>query len=1368
MIVRMFLTALLGAAVLPACAQSGAPVLPSESSAPATAQAPFDVGAVVRQVGYAFGRDQGAWRGGDATYAVRVLPSELELRPFTHQAGSRLEGAPLTLAPARVTRGEAPLPLQPARVAQRPDGTLDLDRGAGVRERLINGEGGVEQSWSFEARPSGEGDLLVEIGVGGLAYSGVTRGGLHFQDPHSGLGFRYGHGTWIDATGVRTQVPARFAEGRIILRVDAETLEASRFPAVLDPVISPEFGMDAPVYGPSGLAYGPPAVASNGTDYLVVWEDGRGGTIYGTRVSSAGVVQENTGIPISSGLRGSRPAVASNGTDYLVAWQINATNTTGGTDLRGARVSSAGVVLDPTPLFLATQANNQVEAAVASNGTNYYLAWTTFLSGGSTDVHGMLVLADGSVTGQRALTTVGNMQYQPSVASNGTDYFVVWTDTNPTPARMQGTSVSGSTGVSAVTDGFAVNASGVWGRVGSNGTDYLVVWANGAATDTQDIFGAVVPAGATTPGSTFLISGATGRQHLPAVASAGADFQVVWKDARNGTPTDPYGSLLGELYGARVSGAGAVLDSTGVQLGSGTQLEPDPPAIASSASGSLLVWGARPNVRGTRISTGGVAVDPTGLDLSITANQQVRAAVATNGTDFLVTWVDYRDPFGIYAARVNAEGTVLDPSGITLATGVPWLYLPSVASNGSDYLVAWEQRPASGPWEVRAARLSSAGVVLDPAGLRLGDPLIDAASPAVASVGSDYLVAWRDPRQNVGAVLATRITAAGALLDGNGLTVSANESAETVTLASSASGYLVVWSGRDPAGITRVLAYGARVSTEGVVLDTPKRTLGPSYPNSAFGPTVASDGTGFLVAWHELGVVSARMLDATGAAVRLLTLPARVDSRSGPIATCNAGEYLLAWTETGTVSRRVMAVRVSGAGVVRESTAIPLTPGGAFPENPAICAAGPDRYLLAYTDLDERATHQNYRVLARFITFPPPPVASNSTVATPEDTPVATTLQATASPGSGALTYALVGSAVNGAVSLSGAVATFSPTPNFHGTASFQFKARSDGVDSNTATVTVTVSPVNDAPVAGSQTLTVATPSLDFALGATDVDGDPLEFTIVTPPANGTLSGTPPALTFQPTAGFSGTTSLTFTASDGIATSNQAQVVFEVTAPPFAVSILPEQLAAAEGQAVQLVAQLSPDGLQGLTYAWEFGDGSAGTGQEVSHVYADDGPVTVTVTVTDGEGRTATATREFGVGNLPPVPTVLSALEVRVGATASATFSASDPAGERDPLTWTLLEGPGSVTASGSWSWATGTQAPGTFTVRAQVTDDGGASAESSFQVRVLAAEPEPEPEPEPSGCGCSSGAGASSLWSALALVLAGVRRRRRVTPAEA
>lgn len=110
----------------------------------------------------------------------------------------------------------------------------------------------------------------------------------------------------------------------------------------------------------------------------------------------------------------------------------------------------------------------------------------------------------------------------------------------------------------------------------------------------------------------------------------------------------------------------------------------------------------------------------TGLVLpqpSAAYDHQFSPELGSDGDGYLAVWFDYRDgDEHVYGTRLGADGVVLDPDGILIAT-TPRFYTeePAVASNGDGYLVAWTDR-RGGIW---GTRVSATGAILDGTGFEI-------------------------------------------------------------------------------------------------------------------------------------------------------------------------------------------------------------------------------------------------------------------------------------------------------------------------------------------------------------------------------------------------------------------------------------------------------------------------------------------------------------------------------------------------------------------------------------------------------------------------------------------------------------------------
>ena len=565
---------------------------------PATeVHAPFDIGKVMRQVHFAFRPAKGGHEGGHTTHQLQVtsglrlsftplhtpaskaldpaavLPPDRGERPTPRFTTPPVPGTPVSFQTVEVLRGARRLMADGKASRVEDDGGLALDRG-GLVERLQNSAAGVEQSWAFASKPAGAGDLVVRVRASGQRYAGATAGGLHFADSEGGVGVRYGHATFVDGAGKRTAVPARYVGGEIVLRVPAAVIDAAAYPAVLDPVISSERGMDKPVQGPAWAAQQSPALAYDGTNYLVVWYDRRdtktsSWDIYGARVSALGVVLDKSGIAISTASGHQQvPRVAYQGGTFLVVWQDYRHHGSYGA-IYGARVTSAGKVQDPKGIKISYTTRHRGAPDVVYGGGNFFVVWHDYRSS-YYRIYGARVSAAGVVQDKSGVLVSASSRhcYHPRLAFDGTNFLVAWYD-----YRHSG----------SYTAIYAVRVSTAGKRVGGDlrvyydyyqryypsvsydpkSANYLIVWQDYRyySKSHWDIRGARVSKSGTLLDKTPLyISNVSQHQLSPQVAHDGTNWMVVWQDYRNTSAS------LYDVYGARVSSAGKVLDSSAIAI----------------------------------------------------------------------------------------------------------------------------------------------------------------------------------------------------------------------------------------------------------------------------------------------------------------------------------------------------------------------------------------------------------------------------------------------------------------------------------------------------------------------------------------------------------------------------------------------------------------------------------------------------------------------------------------------------------------------------------------------------------------------------------------------------------------------------------
>ena len=315
------------------------------------------------------------------------------------------------------------------------------------------------------------------------------------------------------------------------------------------------------------------------------------------------------------------------------------------------------------------------------------------------------------------------------------------------------------------------------------------------------------------------------------------------------------------------------------------------------------------------------------------------------------------------------------------------------------------------------------------------------------------------------------------------------------------------------------------------------------------------------------------------------------------------------------------------------------------------------------------------------------PVANPQSVATNEDTPVAITLSGSDVEGS-PLTYTVTSAPAHGGLSGSAPNLTYTPALNYTGADSFQFVANDGALSSAAATVSLTVNPVNDAPVAAPQSLTTAEEApLALILSASDVEGSPLTYSITNPPLHGLLSGSAPNLTYTPDLNYNGADSFQFVASDGAVSSAPATV--DLTVTPLNDAPQADAQSVVTQQDVPVAISLSGSDVDGDALSFNLLSSPvhgllSGTAPDLTYTpeagYVGDD--SFSFEVNDGQVSSAPALVSITVTRINHQPLAdAQALSTAEDAPLAITLSGSDP--DSDPLTFRVVDGPTSGALSG-------------------------------------------------------------------------------------
>ncbi len=176
---------------------------------------------------------------------------------------------------------------------------------------------------------------------------------------------------------------------------------------------------------------------------------------------------------------------------------------------------------------------------------------------------------------------------------------------------------------------------------------------------------------------------------------------MVWGDNR---------SSICQIYGARVTPAGSVLDPSGILISRNTSLYQYYPAVAWGGTRYFVVWGVYSSspyaLYGRFVNTNGTFASDT-IRLATGSAGIYHAHAAFDGTNFMVIWVETTSPYVLKGILVSSNGTPIT-TPFTIATNAYYFKSARVCFDGTQYFVSYINMSSS-PYALWGRKYSLSG-----------------------------------------------------------------------------------------------------------------------------------------------------------------------------------------------------------------------------------------------------------------------------------------------------------------------------------------------------------------------------------------------------------------------------------------------------------------------------------------------------------------------------------------------------------------------------------------------------------------------------------------------------------------------------------
>lgn len=632
-----------------------------------------------------------------------------------------------------------------------------------------------------------------------------------------------------------------------------------------------------------------PALAQCSDRTLVVWQSSKTSItqfgIYGRLIDQSGSFVSNEFLIRDTGGYAINPSAAANANSFVVTWQDYDDNAEPCPSycVKAQMVTYYGSRFGSVQDISQHESMNHVDPQIASDGNDFIVVWASYDNDSvGYDVYGRYLTAVlTEITEFKLNTTLVEWQHKPVLSITGARTDILWQSyaQDGSGLGIYSSSIQVELVIendyaffipeSALDDVADLNTEFLFADFDDDGYfdfRFIEILDDGSEGRTFLYWGEE-----SDPYSTYTILNTekeviedTSTHYFNSYSSSGlVSYYGLYRDSNRGSngfimimpiydrvanPT-PVSVSISTISGVMLSGNGTLIKSE-FRLDTGSE-EADATHSAGVSNGAtyLLAW-ADSDTASTGIFARMYTADGSELgdgendEYRInqhTSGVQSKPTLATNGKDYIVAWESAGqdgDGNGLYARLVGADSTYINSEFRITSYTTGSQSDVSIASNGVRYCAVW-QSGHSGQTKIYARLFDAAGTAAAVDYAIAPESAAGQSAPVVVCDGINFMTAWRE-----GSALFVRyIGFDGAFLSDP---IKITDTADAHSLATDGVTYFVVWQAEGD-------IYGQIITAEGASIGAVQR-LNELTLNDQTAPVAASNGTTYCITWTSDGI----------------------------------------------------------------------------------------------------------------------------------------------------------------------------------------------------------------------------------------------------------------------------------------------------------------------------------------------------------------------------------------------------------------------------------------------------------------------------------------------------------------------------------